>query len=209
MGGKRISEWKQPDVQHLQDMAERGLVLVEMTHILYFYEERDPAYLRYRIEHLERMPSEEDRQALAEAGWQEVCHYELEYVFAAPRDPETPPDPLDELTAKRKKLEWEHEKERRDAKWGLVTAGIVLVFAVGLTLYDGIRIGSGFLLERLPLLLLLLLSSLLPLLRSRLRMQRLERQMEDPADDTTGNGHWYWIIGAIWLLLWIAVQIRT
>ena len=82
---KRITKWKSSGTLgelYLKEMAEQGLILEEMTYLKYIFREDEPQHLRYRIEELEHMPTDEERAEYAKDGWQEVCHYELDYVFA-------------------------------------------------------------------------------------------------------------------------------
>ena len=82
---KRITRWKSSGTLgelYLKEMAEQGLILEDMTYLKYIFREDEPQYLRYRIEELEHMPTDEERAEYAKDGWQEVCHYELEYIFA-------------------------------------------------------------------------------------------------------------------------------
>lgn len=66
---------------YLKEMAEQGLLLEEMTPLKYIFREDEPQHLRYRIEELEHAPTDEERAEYAKDGWQEVCHYELDYVL--------------------------------------------------------------------------------------------------------------------------------
>ncbi|WP_337759560.1 DUF2812 domain-containing protein, partial [Anaerotignum faecicola] len=82
---KRIKKWRSAGTLgelYLKEMAEQGLLLEEMTPLKYIFREDEPQHLRYRIEELEHAPTDEERAEYAKDGWQEVCHYELDYVFA-------------------------------------------------------------------------------------------------------------------------------
>ena len=87
--GKRIAKWKSSRILgevYLKDMAEQGLLLEEITPLRYFFREGEPQHLWYRIEEPEHALREEERADYAKEGWQEVCHYGLEYVFAKEGD---------------------------------------------------------------------------------------------------------------------------
>ena len=82
---RRIKKWRSAGTLgelYLKEMAEQGLLLEDMTHLKYIFREDEPQHLRYRIEELEHAPTDEERAEYAKDGWQEVCHYELDYVFA-------------------------------------------------------------------------------------------------------------------------------
>ena len=79
---KRIKKWRSAGTLgelYLKEMAEQGLRLEDMTHLKYIFREDEPQHLRYRIEELEHAPTDEERAEYAKDGWQEVCHYELDY----------------------------------------------------------------------------------------------------------------------------------
>ena len=82
---RRIKKWRSAGTLgelYLKEMAEQGLLLEDMTHLKYIFREDEPQHLRYRIEELEHAPTDEERAEYAQDGWQEVCHCELDYVFA-------------------------------------------------------------------------------------------------------------------------------
>lgn len=96
---KKIRKWKSDGntVQaavYLREMAEQGYILEEMNHLWYVFREDMPAYLQYRLETRTAAPSEAERAAYAEDGWQEVCHYELDYIFAKEREPFAEPEDI-------------------------------------------------------------------------------------------------------------------
>ena len=101
MEEKRIKKWKTATSErlgavYLRDMAEQGMILEDMSHLMYIFREGEPQYLRYRMETRERALTEEERAAYAKDGWREVCHYELEYVFVKERDPFTEEPEVDQ-----------------------------------------------------------------------------------------------------------------
>ena len=91
MKEKRIKRWKSGgDLQkaaYLQEMAEQGLLLEDMGYYKFIFREGEPQSLQYRVEERENVPTEGEKAAYAEKGWQEVCHYETEYIFAREREP--------------------------------------------------------------------------------------------------------------------------
>ena len=81
---RRIKKWRSAGTLgelYLKEMAEQGLLLEEMTPLKYIFREDEPQHLRYRIEELEHVPTDAERAGYAKDGWQEVCHYELDYVL--------------------------------------------------------------------------------------------------------------------------------
>ena len=75
---RRIKKWRSAGTLgelYLKEMAEQGLLLEEMTPLKYIFREDEPQHLRYRIETLEHIPTDEERAEYAKDGWQEVCHY--------------------------------------------------------------------------------------------------------------------------------------
>ena len=94
---KRIKKWRSAGTLgelYLKEMAEQGLLLEKMTPLKYIFREDEPQHLRYRIEELEHAPTDEERAEYAKDGWQEVCHYELDYVFAKECSADEPEEPI-------------------------------------------------------------------------------------------------------------------
>ena len=90
--GKHITRWKTGATKlqgaaYLQEMAEQGWILEDMNHLMYTFREDEPQYFRYRLGEFEHALTVEEREALEQDGWTEVCHYELEYIFVKERDP--------------------------------------------------------------------------------------------------------------------------
>ena len=69
------------EAAYLRKMAADGWILEDMTHLSYRFREDAPQNSFYQIENRESSLSEEERETLAAEGWQEVCHYELCYVY--------------------------------------------------------------------------------------------------------------------------------
>ena len=90
--GKHITRWKTGATKlqgaaYLKEMAENGWILEDMNHLAYSFREDEPQYYRYRIEERESYLTEEEQAEYEKNGWQEVCHYEREYVFVKEREP--------------------------------------------------------------------------------------------------------------------------
>lgn len=179
---KKIRKWKSDGntVQaavYLREMAEQGYILEEMNHLWYVFREDMPAYLQYRLETRTAAPSEAERAAYAEDGWQEVCHYELDYIFAKEREPFAEPEdinPTEIAEVLDKKIEAERKDERFN-RWGELA---VVVFAVGVVLLadgfseKGLGLAGSIFLRYVPLLLL-------AFLLSRWRIRKMTREKEE------------------------------
>lgn len=90
--GKRIRRWrtgisKLQGAAYLREMAEQGWILEDMNHLMYIFREEEPRYLRYHLEEFKHALTAEEREGYEKDGWQEVCHYELEYIFVREREP--------------------------------------------------------------------------------------------------------------------------
>lgn len=181
---KEIRRWKSgmdavQATQFLQEMAEQGYVLKDMNHLWYVFREEEPTYLQYRLETRAAALSEEERTAYAVDGWQEVCHYELEYVFAKERDlfAEETDSNLTKKIAESldQKIETEQKEERFHRRWELTI--VVLAIGVVLLLFGfsekGIGLARNIFLRYVPLLLLAFLLSK----RSIGRMQREKEEV--------------------------------
>ena len=65
---RRIKKWRSAGTLgelYLKEMAEQGLLLEDMTHLKYIFREDEPQHLRYRIEELEHVPTDEERAEYA------------------------------------------------------------------------------------------------------------------------------------------------
>ena len=140
---KRITKWKSSGTLgelYLKEMAEQGLILEDMTYLKYIFREDEPQHLRYRIEKLEHVLTDEERAEYAGDGWQEVCHYELEYVFAKEYSADEP-EVSQETVLKDLDNKIEREKKGiRETKIGILIALIVAavcVLAMGKAALDG------------------------------------------------------------------------
>ena len=130
---KRIKKWRSAGTLgelYLKEMAEQGLLLEEMTPLKYIFREDEPQHLRYRIEELEHAPTDEERAEYAKDGWQEVCHYELDYVFAKECSADEPEVSQEAVL---RDLDKKIEKEKgsiRETKIGLLIALVILAVCV-------------------------------------------------------------------------------
>ena len=130
---RRIKKWRSAGTLgelYLKEMAEQGLLLEDMTHLKYIFREDEPQHLRYRIEELEHAPTDEERAEYAKDGWQEVCHCELDYVFAKECSADEPEVSQEAVL---RDLDKKIEKEKgsiRETKIGLLIALVILVVCV-------------------------------------------------------------------------------
>lgn len=131
--GKRIKKWKSAGTLgevYLKDMAEQGFILEEMTALQYIFREDEPRHLRYRIEEREHLLTDAERAEYAKEGWQEVCRYELDYVFAREGSADEP-EVSQETILKDLDTQMQQEKESiRQNKIGLLLVPIVLAVCV-------------------------------------------------------------------------------
>lgn len=180
--GNRIKRLKSAATEtqgaaYLREMAEQGHILEEMNHLWYIFREDAPAYLQYRLETRERVLSEEERAAYAADGWQEVCHYELEYVFAKEIDVFTPAEeiqPEEVVQALDRKIEIER-KDMRFQKWSIL-ATVVFVGVAALAVFGFSGEAAGFVGKvflRYALLLLLVL------LLGKRSIRKMQQEKED------------------------------
>lgn len=179
---KKIRKWKS-DVNtvqaavYLREMAETGYLLEEMNHLWYVFREDMPVYLQYRLETRTTALSEEERAAYAEDGWQEVCHYELEYIFAKEREPYAEAEdinPTEIAEGLDRKIEAERKDERFD-RWGrlaIVAFAIGAVFLISGFSEEGIALAGSIFLRYVPIVLLVFLLS-------RWRIRKMTREKED------------------------------
>lgn len=134
---------------YLKEMAEQGWILEEMSHLTYSFREDEPQYLRYRMEEREHALTEEERAEYARDGWQEVCHYELEYIFAKERA-SFEDDAEEDKEEIIKELDWKIQQEAKNEKTNrygqlivIGTALVASVLALGFskeTLYFALRL---------------------------------------------------------------------
>lgn len=141
---------------YFRNMAEQGFILDEMDHLQFVFLEKEPQYLRYRVETLDHAPTAEERKQYETEGWFEVCHNELEYVFVRERDPYTEDEELEKQEIV--KAIDEEIKKRTDANKTstmIISAGMIfsLVFIflnLGMSAVSS-YLALGVVLEFLPL----------------------------------------------------------
>lgn len=206
---RRIKKWRSAGTLgelYLKEMAEQGLLLEDMTHLKYIFREDEPQHLRYRIEELKHAPTDEERAEYAKDGWQEVCHYELEYVFAkesSADEPEiTQETVLQDLDTK---IEWEKENIRKN-KICLLLIPIVLAVCL---LIKGRELLQGTTLLMIlkaigPTILVIFVGSLWEIHRLRQKKERVESG--DIPDEYT-NWRKYRMIKAFLVLVGVALVV--
>jgi len=67
---------------YFNDMAQRGLFLDEIGQIYYYFREGEPKEIRYATQVFSDYPTQNELDEIAAKGWQMVCRWEKEYVFA-------------------------------------------------------------------------------------------------------------------------------
>lgn len=195
MKEKKVRRWKSSTTKlqgtaYLREMAEQGLLLEDMSHLMYIFREGEPQYLQYRMEERKNILTEEEREAYAKEGWQEVCHYELEYIFARERDPFTEDAAANaaEIAAELDeeiKLEEKNERTNRYGQLavigiGLIAAFLIFGFSDG-TLYLAVRMLVRF----LPWILL-------AFVLSRRRTKKLQREKEEVLNGNISDDYTDW-----------------
>ena len=180
MKEKRIKRWKSGgDLQkaaYLREMAEQGLLLEDMSYLMYIFREGEPQYLQYRMEERKSILTEAERETYAKEGWQEVCHYELEYVFVRERDPFAEDAAVNavEIVAKLDeeiKLEKKNERTNRYGQLVVIGVGLIAAFSI-----SGFSDGTLYLAVRM--LVRFLPWILLAFVLSRRNVKKLQREKE-------------------------------
>ena len=111
MAEKRIKKLKRQmplrDGLHAQayfhDMAARGLFLDEIGQWYYYFREGEPKEIRYATQVFSDYPTETELEEITAKGWQMVCRWEKEFVFAT--EDMTIPDLYDHLEIQRLEVE--------------------------------------------------------------------------------------------------------
>ncbi|MGN0135959.1 DUF2812 domain-containing protein [Anaerotignum sp.] len=185
MREKRIRKWKTAasgrlgTVYLLREMAEQGMILEDMNHLMYIFREGESQYLHYRIETREEVLTEEKRMVYAAEGWQEVCHYELEYVFVKERDPfaEEPEVDRQELIEEIDvQIEQEKKNDRLSRRMvlGVVFFGwLIALLILGTPVLAG-EMALRFLLQLAPSLLLAFLGGFWSIRRLQQKKERIQ-----------------------------------
>ena len=84
-------------------MARRGLFLDEIGQIYYYFREGEPKEVRYATQVFSDYPKQEELDEIAAKGWQLVCRWEKEFVFAT--EDMAIPDLYDHLEIERLEVE--------------------------------------------------------------------------------------------------------
>lgn len=194
MKEKRIKRWKNGgDLQkaaYLQEMAEQGLLLEDMGYYQFIFREGGPQFLQYRVEERESVLTEEEKAAYAEEGWQEVCHYETEYIFVRERDPfmEDTTVNVAEIAAELdEKIALEKKNERTNRYGQLAVIGIGLIAAFSISGFSGraLYLAIQFLVRSLPWILL-------AFVLSRRRMKKLQKEKEEVLNGNISDDYTDW-----------------
>ena len=117
---------------YFQDMARRGLFLDEIGQIYYYFREGEPKEVRYATQVFSDYPKQEELDEIAAKGWQLVCRWEKEFVFAT--EDMAIPDLYDHLEIERLEVERQilaTETNGRKPDWFIiVTILIPFVYAI-------------------------------------------------------------------------------
>ena len=117
---------------YFQDMARRGLFLDEIGQIYYYFREGEPKEIRYATQVFSDYPKQEELDEIAAKGWQLVCRWEKEFVFAT--EDMKIPDLYDHLEIERLEVERQilaTETNGRKPDWFIiVTILIPFVYAI-------------------------------------------------------------------------------
>ncbi len=210
MKEKKVRRWKSGTTKlqgtaYLQEMAEQGLLLWDMNHLMYIFREGEPQYLQYRMEERNNILTEEEREDYAKEGWQEVCHYEMEYIFARERDPFAEDASVNaaEIAAELdEKIELEKKNERTNHYVQLIVIGIGLIAAFSIsgfsdrTLYLVVRMLVRF----LPWILIAFVIS-------RRHTKKLQKEKEEVLDGNISDDYTNWRKGRRATFLLIALLV--
>ena len=208
--GKRITRFKTgatklQGASYLREMAEQGWILEEMNHITYSFREDEPQYLRYRLEEAEHALTTEERENLAKDGWQEVCHYELEYVFVKEREPfeeeiEEEKEEIIKDIDRRIEQEQKNEREGRYAQLIIAGIGFISVFLI-----LGFSKESGF--AALRLVIKLMPWILIAYFGSRRRLRKLHQEKEAVMEGDISDEYTDWRKGRRMTIIWVLVLV--
>ncbi len=210
MNGKKVRRWKSGTTKlqgtaYLREMAEQGLILEDMSYLMYIFREGEPQYLQYRMEERKSILTEAERETYAKEGWQEVCHYELEYVFVRERDPFAEDAAVNavEIVAKLDeeiKLEKKNERTNRYGQLAVLGIGLIAVFSIsgfsGRALYVAIQ----FLVRFLPWILI-------AFVLSRRRTKKLQKEKEEVLNGNISDDYTDWRKGRRATFLLIALLV--
>lgn len=119
---------------YFSDMARRGLFLDEIGQWYYYFREGEPKEIRYATQVFSDYPTKEELEEVAAKGWQEVCRWEKEYVFAT--EDMTIPDLYDHLEIERLEVERQivaTETNGKKPDWYLI---LMILIPFGFALYS-------------------------------------------------------------------------
>lgn len=71
--------------QYFHDMAAEGKILEEAGYLYYFFREEEPQELYYQAVVFPEYPTEQELEGILAEGWEEVSHWEKEYIFVSER----------------------------------------------------------------------------------------------------------------------------
>ena len=181
--GKRITRWKTGTTKiqgaaYLREMAENGWILEDMNHLTYSFREDEPQYLTYRLVERESYLTEEERAEYEKNGWQEVCHYEREYVFVKEREPFE-----EDAEIQRQEVAEEIDREITQVKknnklYALVfvitflIAFVILVMTVGVSVFNRDTL-MAFVTQLGPNFLIILVGGCMAMRRLRKKKERV------------------------------------
>lgn len=181
--GKRITRWKTGATKlqgaaYLREMAEQGWILEDMNHLTHSFREDEPQYLTYRLVERESYLTEEERAEYAKDGWQEVCHYEREYVFVKEREPFE-----EDVEIQRQEVAEEIDREitlvKKNNKiyiWIFIIAVligfVVLLMSVGVSVFNRDTL-MAFVTQLGPNLLIILVGGWMTMRRLRKKKERV------------------------------------
>ena len=119
---------------YFKDMAQKGLFLEEIGQWYYYFREGEPKEVRYATQVFSDFPTETELEEIAAKGWQMVCRWEKEFVFAT--EDMTIPDLYDHLEIERLEVERQilsTETNGKKPDWFIVvTVLIPFVYAISL-----------------------------------------------------------------------------
>ncbi|MGN0133557.1 MAG: hypothetical protein ACI4AO_02445, partial [Anaerotignum sp.] len=144
----------------------------------------------YRVEERESVFTEEEKAAYAEEGWQEVCHYETEYIFVRERDPfmeETTVNAAEIAAELDEKIALEKKNERTNRYGQLAAIGIGLIAVFSISGFSGraLYLAIQFLVRFLPWILL-------AFVLSRRRMKKLQKEKEEVLNGNISDDYTDW-----------------
>ena len=111
---------------YLEDMARRGLFLDEIGQIYYYFREGEPKEIRYATQVFTDYPTQAELEEVEAKGWDLVCRWEKEYVFAT--EDMTIPDLYDHLEIERLEVERQiiaTETSMKNPDWFIIVMTLI------------------------------------------------------------------------------------